>query len=180
METKAEQLADETVSSQENDAIENTVRWFSRIYLGGIPPLITDDSAFLSFISILTAVDALAGYRYSNVKRAGVRFKEFVVHYFPDAYGKYASDLWKFRNGIVHAFTTTRFTLTHHHSECHLKMPRNGGVVLNAEDLYSALLWAAQKYIAEVRNDPNVRSLMLERLRSADGGRIMVGLLELR
>jgi hypothetical protein len=65
----------------------------------------------------------------------------------------------------------------HHHSECHLTLD-NGAVVLNAEDFYGALLWAAQKYVAELRIDPNLRSLMMARLASPDGGGISVGLTE--
>jgi hypothetical protein len=39
---------------------------FSRVYLGGIPAVITSDSAFLAFICILTATEALCGYRYGR------------------------------------------------------------------------------------------------------------------
>jgi hypothetical protein len=138
-----------TGSSQKNDPIEATVFWFSRIYLGGIPPTITDDSAFLSFISILTAVEALAGYRFSDVEGSGDRFRRFVSQYFPDICHPYANHLWNFRNSIVHAFTTAKFALMHHHGEAHLKT-LSGAVILNAEDFYAALLWAAQKYIAQL------------------------------
>jgi hypothetical protein len=39
---------------------ENTVALFSTIYLGGIPATITNDSAFLSFVNVLSAVDGQA------------------------------------------------------------------------------------------------------------------------
>jgi hypothetical protein len=120
----------------------------------------------------------LAGYRYSDVKGSGDRFKRFILEYFPDSYGKYATDLWKFRNSVVHAFTTAKFALTHHHSEVHFKTVSGGAVILNAEDLYGALLWAAQKYIAELRTDPGLQSLMSARLTSPDGGGITVGPIE--
>jgi hypothetical protein len=120
METEGKQVAG-TPNIGPEHAIESTIGWFSRIYLGGIPQTITDDSAFLSFISVLTAVEALAGYRYSEVKGKGDRFRRFVAAYFPDEYSQYAEELWRFRNGVVHAFTTAKFALMHHHSEVHLK-----------------------------------------------------------
>ncbi len=53
------------------EQIEDIHRNFSRIYLGGIPAIITDESAFLSFIYVLAAAEALAGYRYSDVRESG-------------------------------------------------------------------------------------------------------------
>ena len=160
--------------SDANDGeVERTLRLFSQIYLGGIPPIITDDSAYLSFVCVLVAVEALAGYRYKN-KRPGKRFKSFVKAYFPDAYLEHVDELWDFRNKIVHAFSPEHFALTHHHSECHLSKTGNG-IILNAEDFYGALLSAAQKYFAEVRSMPDLKEALIRRLRSSDGGSIMVG-----
>lgn len=70
--SNSERVTDDALRSQKNGANESTVLWFSRIYLGGIPPTITDDSAFLSFISVLSAIEALAGYRYSDVRGGGL------------------------------------------------------------------------------------------------------------
>ncbi|MFQ5882260.1 MAG: hypothetical protein ACE5I9_07280 [Candidatus Methylomirabilales bacterium] len=158
--------------------VEETLRWFSRIYLGGIPSIITDDSAFLSFVCILTATEALAGYRYGNGS-ARERFKKFVMSYFPDPYAQYADDLWQFRNKIIHAFSTGRFALTHHHSELHFRRVSDGAVILNAEDFYSALLSAAQRYFAEVRATPELQRTLVERLESAGGGSITVAPIKL-
>ena len=95
----------------------------------------------------------------------------------PDAYGPHAHALWVFRNGMVHAFTTSSFSLTHHHSECHFGIV-NGSVILNAEDFYGALLTAAQEYFLRLRTTPQLQDLMLKRLQSPDGGSVAVGLLE--
>lgn len=153
-----------------NDPVESTVWAFSRMYLGGIPPMITEDSAFLSFICVLTAIEALAGYRYSNIDRKGERFKKFVSDYYPASYREHSSNLWLFRNSMVHAFAPAKFALMHHHSECHMRSDPGGAVILNAEDFYGALLWAAQKYFAELRADPALRTLMLARIASSEGG----------
>ena len=39
--------------------LETVLANFSAIYLGGIPPIITNDSAFLAFVCIITATKAL-------------------------------------------------------------------------------------------------------------------------
>jgi len=44
------------------DLITHVAANFSRIYLGGIPSLLNDDGAFLSFICSLTAIEALGGF----------------------------------------------------------------------------------------------------------------------
>jgi hypothetical protein len=158
-----------------NPQVENVLYWFSRIYLGGIPATITDDSAFLSFICALTATEALAGYRYGDLDRPGARFKAFVTAYFPDPYVPHAEELWNLRNSIVHAFSTGRFALTHHHSERHFQTTKDGSVVLNAEDLYGAMLSAAQRLFSNVRTSPELQTRLLERLQSPRGGGISVG-----
>jgi hypothetical protein len=153
-----------------HDRVENTLSSFSLMYLGGIPSMMNGDSAFLSFICVLTATEALAGYRYSDIKGKGERFKKFVSDYFPVGYDQYSTDLWAFRNSMVHAFAPARFALMHHHSECHLRTDSGNGAILNAEDFYGALLWAAQKFFTDVRSNPKLRELMLARLQSPDGG----------
>ena len=158
-----------------NPQIDSALYWFSRIYLGGIPATITDDSAFLSFVCVLTAIEALAGYRYPETGGPGDRFREFVNSYFPESYKRFAKELWGFRTSIVHAFTTGNFALTHHHSEVHFRQTNNGLVILNAEDFYGALLSAAQVFFSEVRTSPQLQELFLKRLQSPKGGGIAVG-----
>lgn len=158
--------------------VEQTLHWFSRIYLGGIPATITDDSAFLSFICTLTATDALAGYRYGNtITNNGKRFRAFVAQYFPDGYRTLAVDLWRFRCVVVHSFSTGRFALTHHHSDFHFRQ-LGEAIILNAEDFYGALLVAAQSYFADVRASEELQKNLIDRLQSEQGGAISVGPLQ--
>ncbi|MCZ6679770.1 MAG: hypothetical protein O7E52_21270 [Candidatus Poribacteria bacterium] len=111
---------------------------FSRIYLGGIPSLLNDDGAFLSFICTLTATEALGGFLSPKLQN-GPRFKTFIQRYFPDPYPAQADALWKLRNAAVHGFSTGPYKLTHHNS--HLHLTQDGGLmVLNAEDFYATLV----------------------------------------
>ena len=155
------------------DRVQETVRWFSTIYLGGIPPIITNDSAFLAFICIVTATEALSGYRYGggNLSR---RFEQFVREYFPDAYAPHAEGLYALRKKLVHAFSTGPFQLIHHRSDMHLRVTTRGEVILNAEDTYGALLSAAQKYFAELDAADDLKRQMVERLDEEGGGSIGV------
>jgi hypothetical protein len=106
--------------------LETIVTNFSRIYLGGIPPVITDDSAFLSFVCVVTATDALSGYRYGDKDAQGrriekrARFIDFVKAYFPGrtkagtfqtTFG-HSGKSWSMRSRPDHFFsliTTARF-----------------------------------------------------------------------
>jgi len=162
------------------DQVEDTITHFSRIYLGGIPQLITDETAFLSFILVLTATEALAGFRYNRtISGSGSRFNAFIGAYFPPEYHPFAvapesgrSRLWLFRCRLVHGFSPAGFSLTHHHSGHHLgayaESPTNP--ILNAEDFYGALLVAAQKYFREVRADPELQTLLIGRRNDREHG----------
>ena len=89
------------------EQVENVRNWFNRIYLGGIPLMMKKDTAFLSFICVLTAIEALAGYRYldeGETASPGERLRRFTRAYFPTAYHALADDLWGFRNGMIHGF----------------------------------------------------------------------------
>ena len=166
--------------------IEHTIALFSTIYLGGIPPTITNDSSFLAFINVLAATEALAGFRYANTiqgkARNGKRFKAFIAQYFPEPYKSWTDRLWTFRCRMVHSFSVTGFVLIHHHSEVHLKTDAaTGNPVLNAEDFYAALLSAAQSYFADVRSNADLRAIFLQRLDDrAEGGPIGVGPLHVK
>jgi len=48
------------------------------------------------------------------------------------------------------------------------------GVILNAEDAYSALLSAAQRYFDEVRQLPGLQSILRERIESDSGGAVAI------
>ena len=82
---------------------------------------------------------------------------------------------------MIHAFSPAGFSLTHHHSEVHLKLDKNGDTpVLNAEDFCVALVIAAQKYFAEVRADVGLQALLIARLEDRkDGGTIGIGRIQL-
>ena len=157
-----------------DDQIEKIHRNFSTIYLGGIPAIITNDSAFLSFLCILSATEALAGYRYSDISKSGERFKNFVKHYFPKPYKALADNLWDLRNGLFHAFSPRKFLLMHHQSHRHLKSER-GEHALNAEDFYAALVLAAQHYFDDLRSDSVLQGLFEKRLTDEQGGAITIG-----
>lgn len=119
--------------------VDEIIHRFSTIYLGGIPPIITDDSAFLSFLCVLAATEALAGYRHPDENDSATRFNQFVLTYFPPEYKAYADGtLWTFRCRMLHAFSPVGFSLAHHRSDLHLAIGSNRQPVLNAEDFYGA------------------------------------------
>lgn len=157
--------------------IETIRRWFNRIYVGGIPLLINGETACLSFICSLTAIEALAGYRYPQGS-AGDRFRQFIEEYFEPDYAEHSANLWNFRNGMVHGFTPRMFAITHHNSHLHLTLTPKGTPLLNAEDFYAALLLAARKYFAELFESTELQDHMRARLRSQQGGGIDIGPIE--
>jgi hypothetical protein len=146
---------------------------FGRIYLGGIPSLLNDDGAFLSFICTLTATEALAGFLSPTLPN-GPRFKAFVRRYFPEPYPAQAEQLWKFRNTIVHGFSTGPYKLTHHNSHVHLT--QDGGLtVLNAEDFYATLVLASQRYFNDLAKDSALQEQFVRRSGEPDIGVLVVG-----
>jgi hypothetical protein len=156
------------------DPIESTITHFSQMYLNGIPHLIRDETAILSFVVTLCATEALAGYRYANTlgKNSGARFNAFVSAYFPPEYAPFASGrLWRFRCRLVHGFSPAGFALVHYHREVHLTTERRtNNPFLNAEDFYDALRSASHKFFAEVRADASLRQLFNARLNDPKHG----------
>ena len=76
--------------------IDHHLQLFSAIYLGGIPSIITNDSSFLSFISMLSAMEALAGFRYATTENdSGKRFETFVRDYYPPEYHEFSYGRWR-------------------------------------------------------------------------------------
>jgi hypothetical protein len=158
--------------------IDSVISWFDRIYLGGIPQMIRDETAFLSFLCMLTAIDALAGYwdpDRSGPGAIGARFRDFVKAYFPNRYHARADDLWDFRNGMAHGFSPRKFALTHHNGTAHLCTTQDGMNILNAEDLFADLLGATRKFFADVAAQPDLQGRFIKRLESSSGGGISVG-----
>lgn len=155
-----------------DELIQHVAGQFSRIYLGGIPLLLNDDGAFLSFICTLTATEALGGFLNPKDKN-GPRFKKFVQRYFPEPYPAQADALWKLRNAAVHGFSPGPYSLTHHNSHVHLTTSA-GLTVLNAEDFYAVLVAAAKKYFDELKLDGGLQAAFLERTKDPDTGILVV------
>lgn len=151
---------------------------FSRIYLGGIPSLLNDDGAFLSFVCALTAIEALAGF-LDPESGNGERFRRFVREYFSDPYPSQADDLWRLRNASVHGFSPGPYALTHHNGHAHLTRTRENRLVLNAEDFYAALVIAARKYFDGLARDSAMQTRFLQRLKDPRTGVTVVGSVEL-
>jgi hypothetical protein len=155
------------------DLITHVAANFSRIYLGGIPSLLNDDGAFLSFICTLTAIEALGGF-LSPKAGNGPRFKTFVERYFADPYPAQSDSLWKLRNAAVHGFSPGPYSLTHHNSHVHLT--QNGGrTVLNAEDFYATLVSASKRYFDDLRKDSALQAAFIERTKDPETGVLIVG-----
>jgi hypothetical protein len=147
-------------------------RYFDSIYIAGIPRLLNDDGAFLSFITVVTGTEALAGL-YAPSKKNGERFQEFVARYYPAEYRPFIENLWELRNAVVHCFHPGPFALTHHASWAHLK-PQGETFVLNAEDFYAALLIASKQYFSALEVTPELQASFLKRVASSSGGAMQV------
>lgn len=152
-----------------NSDIERVVNYFKLIYLNGIPPAITDASAYLSFICTFCALEAVAGYRYGPKAGKAKRFQDLVTAYFPPHYKGVESHLWRLRNSMVHAFSATQFELTHNHPEQHFKR-RNDRLVLDAHSFYEEMKEAAEKYFAEMALSPERQRVFGEYINSENGG----------
>jgi hypothetical protein len=138
------------------------------MYIGAIPRLLDESGAFLAFLSVLTAVDALAG-AWRPSAGSGERFKGFVSTFFPQALRERADDLWTFRNLMVHAFNPGPFALVCNQSRLHLT-PHGTVTVLNAQDFYAALVLASQEYFRCLASDDALQNNFRQRIADADGG----------
>jgi hypothetical protein len=141
---------------------------FDAMYIGGIPRLLDESGAFLAFLSVLTAVDALAG-AWNPLSASGERFKGFVATFFPPGLRERANDLWRFRNLMVHAFHPGPFALVCNQSRLHLT-PHGPVTVLNAQDFYAALVLASQEYFRCLSADETLQHNFSRRVAEADGG----------
>lgn len=146
--------------------IEKSIGYFHTTYLIGIPPTITDASACLAFIGMLSAIDALSGFCFAEtVPGNGDRFAAFVARYFPPQYRQHRHRLWQLRCRMLDGFSPTGFNLMHHRNEKHLRIATGtGNPILNAEDFYAALAFAAEEFFSEVGNDTNLQANYLARL----------------
>jgi hypothetical protein len=149
---------------------------FDAIYVAGIPHLLSDDGAFLSFLAVLSATEALAGL-YAPSLGSGERFREFVARYYPPGLKEDSQRLWQFRNAMVHSFNPGPYGLTHHTSRAHLTAS-HGPTMLNAEDFYAALLTASQAYFAELVTSTELQRHFAKRVSDAEGGAPQVWVVE--
>jgi hypothetical protein len=145
---------------------------FSRIYLGGIPSLLNDDGAFMSFICCLTAMEALGGF-IKPKSGNGQRFKVFVREYMPEPLRGQGDDLWKLRNAAVHGFSPGPYVLTHHNTYLHLSRSE-GRTVLNAEDFYAALVTAARSYFERLAQNSSLQAAFAKRMSDPHTGVMVV------
>jgi len=150
--------------------IQAALRGFNDIILGGIPILLRqNETAFLSFMCSVAAIDALAGYRYVTDK-VGERFEAFIKDYFPASYASHAENLYKLRCRLLHNFSPAYFTLVHASPAAHLKQSPIGDAILSDDVFFADLRTAALKFFDEVQKDVHRQDAMNARLLNLDKG----------
>jgi hypothetical protein len=150
--------------------IQDAIRGFKEIILGGIPLLLRQNgTAFLSFMCSIAAIDALSGYRYTTDK-VNIRFPDFIKEYYPVSYRPHADKLFLLRCRILHNFSPAYFTLTHAKPASHLQMSPIGDVFLSDDIFFADLEQAATKFFDEVQHDANRQDAMNARLLNIDKG----------
>jgi len=150
--------------------IQLAIRGFKDVILGGIPVLLRqNETAFLSFMCSLAAIDALAGYRY-NTGGVGERFKNFIIEYFPAEYTPHADNLYLLRCRILHNFSPAYFTLTHGNQALHLTTSDINDTILSDVVIFSDLEKAVTKFFIEVQVVAERQNSMNERLLNIDKG----------
>ena len=144
-------------------------RHFDQYYLGVIPRLLNEEGLFLAFLSMLAAVESLAGTHMPD-QRTGERFRAFVSTFFPKTYECHVDHLWKFRNRMIHSFNPSPFMILCRNSRMHL-CDVSGVRMLNAEDFYADLVTASRAYFSALYSDPELQRRFVKRVTSDDGGR---------
>lgn len=144
-------------------------RHFDQYYLGVIPRLLNEEGLFLAFLSMLSAVESLAG-AYMPDQGTGERFRAFVATFFPKTYGSHMDQLWKFRNRMIHSFNPSPFMILCRNSRMHM-CDASGTKMLNAEDFYADLVSAARAYFVTLYADLELQRRFGKRVTSDDGGR---------
>lgn len=134
--------------------IEAAIRGFREIILGGLPVLLQrNETAFLSFMCQVAAVDALAAYRFTT-KDGGDRFADFVRAYFPSSYSAHADNLYVLRCRLLHNFSPAHFTLVHAEPAKHLQLSEIGDTILSDDVFFDDLRVAAETFFDEVQTNP--------------------------
>lgn len=150
--------------------IKSAIEWFRRIYFEGIPVLLqSNQTAFLSFLCVVAATDAVAGYRYPT--KSEKRFKQFITSYFPAAYAPHANNLYIFRCRLLHNFSPAHFTLVHAQPTLHLQPSAIGDLNLDDGSFFEHMKEAVEKYFFELMTSPALQGEILNRLNNlAQGG----------
>jgi len=152
------------------DEINSAIRGFRDIILGGIPFLLQqNETAFLSFMCMVAAVDALAAYRYTTDK-VGDRFSDFITEYYPSSYGPHATNLYLLCCRLLHNFSPAHFSLVHAQSPLHLQPSNIGDNYLSDDVFFKDLRDAAGTFFAEVAADKNRQRDMRARLLNVNQG----------
>jgi hypothetical protein len=156
--------------------IQAALRGFNDIILGGVPILLRqNETAFLSFMCSVAAIDALAGYRYAT-DSVGDRFEDFIEDYFPASYTSHAENLYKLRCRLLHNFSPAYFTVVHASPAAHLKQSKIGDTILSDDAFFADLRAAALTFFDEVQKDVKRQDTMNARLLNLDkGGAIYYG-----
>ena len=150
--------------------IRLAIQGFNDIILGGIPFLLKqNETAFLSFMCSVAAIDALAAYRYTTDK-VGERFVAFIKEYFPAAYAPHADNLYGLRCRLLHNFSPAYFTLVHALPGKHLQGSKIGDTILSDDAFFTDLRDAAQKFFNEVQKDASRQDAMNARLLNVNKG----------
>ena len=157
------------------DEISNFVTNYRATFLKGIPHLLNDDGAYLSFGCMFSGVEALAGYCYPDQKQNGLKFKAWLLDYFPVQYHALASDLWDLRNSVIHGFSPKHFALCHGQPQEHLTDKPPYVKVLDATALFADFQVAVEQYLARLSSDTQLQSAFEKHLIAGKGGGLYVG-----
>jgi hypothetical protein len=150
--------------------IQAAIRGFREIILGGIPILLRqNETAFLSFMCSVAAMDALAAWRYRG-DNVGKRFVDFVKDYFPTAYSAHADNLYKLRCRLLHNFSPAYFTLAHANRANHLQRSSIGDTILSDDAFFDDLRAAAETFFSELARDAPRQGDMHARLGNLNKG----------
>jgi len=158
-----------TDTQELSDVAAEFRRHFDQYYLGVIPRLLNEEGLFLAFLSMLAALESLAG-TYMPDQGTGERFRAFISTFFPKAYEPHVDQLWKFRNRMIHSFNPSPFMILCRNSRMHL-CEASGVRMLNAEDFYADLVTASRAYFSALYSDLELQRRFGRRVTSDDGGR---------
>jgi hypothetical protein len=144
--------------------IDRAVAAFREVFFKGLPVMLAqNETAFLSFMCITAATDALSAYRY-DTNNVGDRFKTFVTVYYDPAYTRHAENLYKFRCRVLHNFSPAYFTLSHGRRGQHLKPSAIGDYMLEDVVFFEDMKSAAEKYFAELGASTDLQAKMRARI----------------